>query len=58
MGVILKEELCAKVMTVRRVCNRMMAVLLDFENDLLRLICGYAPQSGRIFPKNNAIMIS
>ena len=27
--------------------NRVMAVVVAFEEDVLRLICGYAPQSGR-----------
>ena len=32
---------------VRRVSDRMMTVVVVFEEDVLRLICGYAPQSGR-----------
>ena len=28
------------------VSDRVMAVVLVFEKDVLRLICGYAPQSG------------
>ena len=32
---------------IRRVSNGVMAVVLVFEVDVLRLICGYAPQSGR-----------
>ena len=35
------EELC-KVMEIRRVSDRVMAVVLDFEEDVLKLICGYA----------------
>ena len=44
-GVMVKEELCEKVVEVRRVCDRVMTVV--FEEDVLRLICGYAPHSGR-----------
>ena len=44
MGIIVMEELCENVVEVRRVSDRMMAVVMVFE-DVLRLICGYAPQS-------------
>ena len=40
------EELCEKVVKVRRVSDRMMTVVV-IEEDVLRLICGHAPQSGR-----------
>ena len=42
---MVKEELCGRVVEVRRVSDRVMAVV--FEEDVLRLIYGYAPQSGR-----------
>ena len=44
MGVMVKEELCEKLLEVRSV----MSVVV-FEEDVLRLICGHTPQSGRIF---------
>ena len=44
---MVKEELCEKVVEVRRVSDRVMAVVVIFEEDVLRLICGCAPQSGR-----------
>ena len=47
MGDIVKVELCKKAVEVRRVCDKMMTVV-DFEQDGLRLICGYARQSGRV----------
>ena len=34
------------MVTLRRVCDGVMAVDLMFEDDVLRLICGYAQQSG------------
>ena len=46
MGVMVKEELCEKVVEVRRVSERVMIVVV-LEEDVLRLICGCAPQSGR-----------
>ena len=36
-----------KVVDVRRVGDRVMTVVADLEDDVLRLICGYAVQSGR-----------
>ena len=45
-GVTVKEELCEKVVDVRRVSDRLMTVVV-FEEDVIRLICGYVPQSRR-----------
>ena len=44
---MVKEELCEKVVEVRRVSDRVMAVVLVFEEYVLRLISRYALQSGR-----------
>ena len=46
MGIMVKDELCEKVVEVRRVSDRVMNVVVFFEEDVLRLICGYARQSG------------
>ena len=37
------EELCEKVVEVRRVSDRVMTVVVVFEEDVLRFICWYAP---------------
>ena len=39
-------ELCVKVVQVRRLSDRVMTLVV-FEEDVLRLICRYAPQSER-----------
>ena len=44
--VIVKAELCEKVVEVRRESDRVMTVVV-FEDDVLMWICVYAPQSGR-----------
>ena len=45
---MVKEELCEKVVEVRRVNDSVdCCYLCSFEEDVLRLICRYAPQSGR-----------
>ena len=41
----MKEDLCEKVVEIRRVSDGVLTVVV-FEEDELRLICGYAPQSG------------
>ena len=46
VGVMVQEELCEKVLEVRMVIGRVMTVVV-FEEDVMRLICGYAAQSGR-----------
>ena len=43
---MVKEELCVRVVEVRRVSDRVMTVVVVFEEDVLRLICGYASQCG------------
>ena len=47
VGVMVKDKLCENMVEVRRVSDRVMTVVVLFEEDVLRLICGYAPQSGR-----------
>ena len=36
-------------MEVRRKSDRVMALVLAFEGELVRLICAYGPQSGKGF---------
>ena len=43
----MKEELCEEVVEVGLVSDTVMTVVVVFEEDVLRLVCGYAPQSGR-----------
>ena len=45
---MVKEELCEKVVEVIRVGNRVMTVVV-FEEDVLRLICGYARKVWEVF---------
>ena len=47
VGVMVKNGLCEKVVELRGVSDRVMIHVIVFEEDMLRLICGYAPQSGR-----------
>ena len=47
VGMMVKEELCEKVIEVRRRSDRVMAVLLTLEEVMMRVVCGYGPQSGR-----------
>ena len=50
VGVMVKEELCEKVVEVRMVSGRVMnVVVVVFEEDVLRLIYGYAPQGLKKF---------
>ena len=41
----------------RRVSDRVMT-LVDFEEDVLKLICVYAPQSGRSLEEKTVFMTS
>ena len=55
---MVKEELCEKVVEVRRISDRVMTIVVVFEEGVLRLICGYTPQSGRIWRKNSIFVMS
>ena len=44
--VVVKEVQCEKLAEVRRVSNRVMTIGIVNEEDVLRNICGYAPQCG------------
>ena len=41
------EKLCEKVVAVRRVSDSVMTVVIVFDEDVLKLISGCVPQSGR-----------
>ena len=43
----MKEELCEKVVEVRRKSNRVMTVVTALEEEVVRIICVYGLQSGR-----------
>ena len=47
MGILVKEELCENVVEVRRRCDRVMTIELVFGEEVVRLICAHAPQSGK-----------
>ena len=46
VGVLVKK-LCEKVMEVRRKSDRVMTVVMALEEEVVRIICVYGPQSGR-----------
>ena len=52
---MVKKELCDKVVEVGRVSDRVMSVIV-FEEDVLRLICGYATQSVEDVWKKNCLL--
>ena len=48
MEAMVKEELCENMLDLKMVCDRVLT-LVFFEEDVLRLICGYPPHSGGSF---------
>ena len=44
---MVKEKLCENVVEVRRRCDRVMAIGLVFGEEVVRVICAYAPRSGK-----------
>ena len=55
---MVKEELCGKVVEVRRVSDSVMTVVVVFEEGVVEKICGYAPQSVRSFEEKKFFMMS
>ena len=49
----MREELSHKVVEERMVGDRVMTVVVVLKEDVLRLLCGYAPQSGRSLEKQS-----
>ena len=47
VGVLVKEEVCEKVVDVRRKSDRAMVVVLAFGEQVVRVISAYGPQAGR-----------
>ena len=46
VGILINEELCENVVEVRR-CDRVLAIGLVFGEEVVRVICAYAPLSGK-----------
>ena len=51
---MVKEELCEKVVEVRRARDRVMTLVVVYEEDMLKLICGYVPHWGRKMWRKNS----
>ena len=47
VGILVKEDLCEKVVEVKRRCDRVMAIGLVFGEEVVTVICAYAQQSGK-----------
>ena len=46
VGVLVKEELCEKIVEVQSKSNRVMTVVMALEEEVVRIVCVYGPQSG------------
>ena len=46
VGVLVKEELCQNMIKIRRRYDRVMAIGLVFGEEVVKIRCAYAPQSG------------
>ena len=44
--ILVKEEISGNVIKVRRKSNRVMAIVLTFEKEVMRMICAHGPRSG------------
>ena len=50
---VVKEERLKNVVEVRKRGARVMAIVLVFTLEVVRIICAYAPQSGRTMKEKN-----
>ena len=46
------------VVKIRSMCDRVIAVVLVFDEDVLRLICGNLCKAEEVWKKNNLFMLS
>ena len=44
--VMVTEDVCEKVVEVRRISDRLMVVVMLYGKQLVRIVCAYAPQAG------------
>ena len=51
--ILVKVELCKKIVEVHRKINRVVAMVLVFEEKVIRVICAYGPQVGGLDYKKN-----
>ena len=47
VGILVKKEICEKVVDVWRKSDRVMVVVLTFGKQVIRVISAYGPQAGR-----------
>ena len=47
VGILVKEELCKNVVNVRKRCDKVIAFGLVFGEEVVKIKCAYAPQSGK-----------
>ena len=53
MGILVKEEICEKVVDVRRKSDKVMVVVLAFGKQVIRVISAYGPQAGRLLEEKH-----
>ena len=53
VGILVKYELCENVVKVRRRRDRVMAIGLEFGEEVVKIISAYAPQSGKLDAKKD-----
>ena len=58
LELMVKGELCQMVVDARMVSDVVMTILLVCEEDVLGLICGYPPQSGRSLEEDQFFMMT
>ena len=47
LGALVKEELCEKVVEMRKKSDRVMTIVMALKEEVVRIICVYGSQSGR-----------
>ena len=47
VGILVKEEISENVVEVRKKSDRVMAIVLTLDREVMRVICAYGPQSGK-----------
>ena len=48
VGILVREDLCMNVVEINKISDRVMVVVIIFGKKVVKIVCAYAPQCGRL----------
>ena len=56
VGILVREYLCMNVVEVNRISDRVIVVVIIFAKKVVRIVCAYAPQCGRLMSEKKEVL--